>query len=309
MNIWSVIGVLTILVNVAIIFLLPSILYKYLKSLKESTMDLSGGFLIGSILLGQPVAVYENLIYLDREFLSIPLLYSLTFLKVTFMLAALAIILYNLHLLTIKGLPDGAVSFLMVTMGFATGAMVVGLQLDPNARIPIFYSPVFAGLIFIAGLMLFNIVGMVGLMLALNGMRKLKGKLISGWHIVAAYLFFVGPIFVFATRIMNVVDSPLNLLFFPFLLAFFIEMILFIRHTDGLPILGTINSIALLNMDEQVVVGGYHRSGNIDLVKMCGMAMLATNEVLHELIMDPMDEGTKLGFGFGEILSAEKDSF
>lgn len=304
MDIWFFIGILTIAINGVIILLLPPTLNKYQKSIRSGIIDVGQGFLMLSILLGQPVAIYENLIYFDNEIHPFSVTYDLVFLKITFVLAALAIICYNLYLLTTTGLPDWPVAFLMVTMGFATGAMAVGLQLDPNIEPPIFYNPVFAGLIFIGGLMVFNIVGMIDFLLALNQMRQAKGTLVSWWHISAAYLFFIGPIFVFATRILKISGAPLNLLFFPFLLAFAIEMILYLRNVHGLPILGTINSVALLNTEEQVVMGGFHKRGNLDLVRLSGMAMIATGEVLQELAMKP--ERQPLKFGYGDVLFVER---
>ncbi len=303
---WFYIGLLTVVINGVILILIPPTLYKFIKSFKEGTMDVGNGFLIVSIILGQPVALYENLMYIDLTLFSIPLVYNLTLLKITFGLATIAIICYNLQLLTMKGLPDWPVSFLMVTMGFASGAMVIGLQLNPLAAIPIYYFPIFAGLIFIGGLMLFNLVGMIGFMLALNEMRYVKDSLISWWHIMAAFLFFIGPIIVFGTRIYHVMEVPLNLLFFPFLLAFVIEMVLFLLGRDGYPILGTINSIALLDKEKQVVLGGFHKRGNIELVKLSGMAMLATETVLQELVMGAINQDSKLAFGYGNIIFLEK---
>ncbi len=305
---WFLIGVTTLALNVLVLFLFPFSAFRYFKRLKsQSIFDFSNAFLLLSLLLAFPVIIYENLMFIHIWIFPLPIDFNLSFLKLTFILASLSMIMFNLQLLVMKGLPDLPVSFLMVTMGVATGAMVVGLRLDLNQPIPIYYSPVFSGIIFIGGLMVFNIVGMVGFLIALRDMRSIKSKLLSPLHIISSFSFFIGPIFVFLTRIVGIEDAPLNLLFFPFLIAFLIELVLYLKGDEGYPVLGRIISVAIVDKTNQVVIGGYHQRGNIDTVKLSGMAMVATDTVFHELLLNPQKD--EMTFGFGNIIVWENSRF
>lgn len=153
--------------------------------------------------------------------------------------------------------------------------------------------------------MLFNVIGLIGLSIAMRRMKEKKSGIISKWHILAALTFFVGPLFVFATRIIGVPHTPLNLLFFPFLLAFLIELVLYLTNVPGYPILGEIHLLAVLDRENQIVIGGFQRTGGGDWLRLTGMAMLAADAIVQSMVADHLQERTSFIFGYDMIIFVE----
>ncbi|RMG24235.1 MAG: hypothetical protein D6732_23940 [Methanobacteriota archaeon] len=308
MDIGLSLGLSIVALNVLVLLLLPFMVGKFLNSLLKGVVDLSRGFLFLSIILAQPVMIYENLIFIDTSIVPIPVPYSLLLLKITFIFAMLAIISFNLQLLLLKDLPEWQLAFLMMIMGFSGGAMIVGVQLDKNAANPIFYLPLYSGMIFIGGLMFFNVIGLTGLSLAIFQFNKSSQQL-SKYHLLASIIFFIGPVFVFATRIVHIPQTPMNFLFFPFLLAFLIESFIYLFNYLGYPILGNIHLLVVMHRERHLVIGGYQRTGEHDWLRMTGMAMLAADSVVQSMVTHEISKGGTFAFDYDMVIFIEKNDF
>ncbi len=252
---------------------------RYLFRWRKGYVDVSNGLFLLALLFGQPILVYENLLFVHLEVMRLPISFSVTVLKVFLVLSSFGIILYNLQFLVLEDFPFSGLLVLAALMGIGIGGMVAGVQFDPLTTPPLYYSPVIAGVLYVGSLGLFNLVGLVGLFLS-----KSKGARLSFPYLFSAVLFFSGSIAVFFTRVVLLLERPSNLLILPFLVPSFILLILYRYHGCGYSVRAVIIGLAVLDTERNVVLAGYHPEGSHTQLTLDGMAFLAAQTALVETL-------------------------
>lgn len=241
--------------------------------------DISNSLLMGSLVLGQPVVVLENFLFFRQLGWPMPFELTLSVLKVSFLLASVGLVLYNLQFMVLEDFSFYAVGALMLLMGLGAGAMLVGLQFAVDQNPPLFYDPLIAGFFYIGSLMLFNIVGMTGLLLSV-----FKGAAVHAVQQWSAIIFFSAPVLVFFTRIVLLVPGPINLFALPFILPSLLLLGQYYLRGCGYPVRSRINGLLIMDAEREVVIGGYRPFGDPKELTMEGMALMASQAILKEAI-------------------------
>ncbi len=276
---WKILGLAIVVLDVMLVGGTLLAILRYIKRWKSGIVDISNGLFLLALVLGQPVLAYENLLFLQMEGFNLHLRFSLNLLKLFFLMGSLAIIFYNLQFLLLEGFPLSGVLILTGLMGLGIGGMMTGLQLDLSRVSPIYYTPEIAGLLYIGSLILFNLVGLIGLFLSVK-----RGARLHNFFFFTAILFFLGPVLVFFSRIMVVHLGPANLLTLPFIFPSLFLLLLYWTHECGFQVRSSINALVIMDSERHLVLGGYHPFKNHTQLTLDGMAFMAARLVLEESI-------------------------
>lgn len=238
--------------------LLIAALVKFILRWKGGITDIPMGLLLLAAIMGLPVIVYENLIFLHFYVSSLPLNFSSFWIRIFFTLSAVGVVYYNLYLLSIKDFPLVPTAFLSIMVGIALGGMFPSIHLDFSHDPILYYSPLLGGYLFCIGIALFNLVGFVGFSLAL--LELPDHKRVDWMTKLGVAFFMVSPILVVVQRVFNVFDLPLNVVFLPFLVSSFLHLTNYLWRSATLPILGLVEFLVILEPDGTTTKAFYPRS-------------------------------------------------
>jgi hypothetical protein len=275
---------LSFVLNIVVLVMLSFASFKFFFG---EYFNIQLGLIIIFGILILPMIFLQNFVLIYHHIWELSFTFSPYLFLIFSILGVIGVFVYNFHLLTVVDLPLPHIIGLSTTVGVALSAMIISVKFNPfDIQSPISYEPILGGKILIICILIMNFGGFSVFIhsLFIKSWRETTIK-VSNIELIAILIINLTPFIMMVQRLSGLI-LPVTFNFYLMVAQFALILHLvayLIYNESGYPTYSDLRSLIIVDLDSNLVLGGFSTKDKRDTTTLSGMAILALENVVNQI--------------------------